>query len=199
MASVCRILVLVAFILSLTACKDLLSQPLNSAVSEIPKKLEGNWLGDDGAQLAIAKTARHGWYEFRYQQGTRHAQGRFVVSYFKSRLIFNLDVASVKLNELPLVNTDSPLYMLLGVSATEKKLSLTPAQMDQFERHLAPYFFASPLNTAVLCRETEALCASSFSSGNLLLPKRARKFNDDFTKKYRKVFPRKKQVVFKRV
>lgn len=196
-----KLLSVVAVILLLTACNDLLSRPLASAnVPESPKVLVGDWSSEDGSkQLTINKDSKQDWYGFHYLDGVKKTEGRFVVSYFKNRMVFNVDLASVRINNNPIVNSEVPVYMLFGAIADEEELRITPAQMDKFEKHFSKYFFASPMNTKVLCAQMQDLCASSFESGNLLLSKRMRKFNDDLVKKFRTIFPNKQQVTFVRV
>ncbi|HEX7764715.1 MAG TPA: hypothetical protein VF433_14045 [Cellvibrio sp.] len=200
MPSPFKILFAVVVLLSLTACKDLLSKPLSSVnVPESPRSLVGDWLSEDGTkQLRIAKAGNQDWYNFSYTEDTKKTEGRFVVAYFKHRMVFNVDLASVRINTRPVVNSEMPVYMLFGAIADDDELRISPAQMDKFEKHFAKYFFASPMNTSALCKQTEEICASSFESGNLLLSKRMRKFNDEFAKKYRTIFPSKHQVVFNR-
>lgn len=201
MLSPFKIILVACLLLSLSACKDLLSKPLASAhVPESPRVLDGSWLSKDGSKrLAINKTAEQGVYQFRYQEGAKTTEGRFVVSYFKARMVFNVDLSTVRINEQLLMNSETPIYMLFGAQADDKELRLTPAQMDKFERNFANYFFATPINSNALCEKTQELCTTHFSSGNVLLSKRMRKFNDEFVKKYRTVFPGKEQVIFKRV
>lgn len=195
-----RIIVALVF-LCLTGCKDLLTKPLGGLdAPDSSPPLVGNWLSESGTErLIITKTGKQDWYSFTYQEQGKKTEGRFIVSYFKRRLVFNVDLASVRINDRPAVSSETPVYMLLGVIADDESLQVSPANMDKFERHFAKYFFASPINTKALCTKTSELCSSSFASGNLLLSKRLRKFNDDFIKKFRTVFPRATQVVFKRV
>lgn len=196
-----KMLFAVVVFLSLTACKDLLSKPLASTrVPESPKVLNGNWLSEDGTKrLAITKEGTQEWYNFSYQEGAKKTQGRFIVTYFKARMVFNVDLSSVRIDEHPVVNSEAPVYMLFGAIENDGDLGVTPAAMDKFEQHFAKYFFASPMNIKDLCDQTLELCTASFTSGNLLFSKRMRKFNDEFLKKYRTIFPNKKQVTFKRV
>jgi hypothetical protein len=202
MLSLFKILFAVVVLLALTACKDLLSKPLaNGSVPESPKLLTGNWLSEDGTtRLAITKAGNQGWYNFSYQESSKKTEGRFIVSYFKHRMVFNVDLASVRIDERQIVNSETPVYMLFGaVTDGDDDLRVTPAQMDKFEKLFAKYFFASPMNTKALCNQTLELCTTSFTSGNLLLSKRMRKFNDEFINKFRTIFPSKNQVIFKRV
>lgn len=202
MLSPLKILFAVVMLLSLSACKDLLSKPLaNGSVPESPRLLAGNWLSEDGTtRLAITKAGNQEWYNFSYQESSKKTEGRFIVSYFKHRMVFNIDLASVRIDDRQIVNSETPLYMLFGaVTDGDDELRITPAQMDKFEQHFAKYFFASPMNTKALCNKALELCTTSFTSGNLLLSKRMRKFNDEFIKKFRTIFPTKKQVTFKRV
>lgn len=187
-------------LLSLTACKDLLSKPLASAnVPDTPRPVAGDWLSEDGSkQLSITKAGNQGWYSFHYTEEAKKTEGRFVVSYFKQRMVFNVDLVSVRINGRPVVNSETPVYMLFGAAVNNENLRVSPAQMDKFEQHFADYFFAYPMNTKNLCNQTLELCTASFTSGNLLLSKRMRKFNDEFMKKFRTIFPSKNQVVFNR-
>ncbi|WP_151058356.1 hypothetical protein [Cellvibrio sp. KY-YJ-3] len=177
-----------------------MSKPLASAnVPDTPRPVAGDWLSEDGSkQLSITKAGNQGWYSFRYTEEAKKTEGRFVVSYFKQRMVFNVDLVSVRINGRPVVNSETPVYMLFGAAVNNENLRVSPAQMDKFEQHFADYFFASPMNTKNLCSQTLELCAASFTSGNLLLSKRMRKFNDEFMKKFRTIFPSKNQVVFNR-
>lgn len=193
------LLVILAFF-SLTACKDLLSKPLASAtVPDLPKPLVGDWLSEDGSKrLSITKGGGQDWYQFRYQEGAKKTEGRFVVSYFKQRMVFNLNLATVRIDNKPVINSDMPVYLLMGAIVDEENLQIAPAQMDKFEKHFADYFYASPIDTKTLCKQAASSCSENFTAGNLLLSKRLRKFNDEFMKKYRTVFPRRDEVVFVR-
>lgn len=193
-----KLLLIVLTLVSLTACKDLLSKPLaSSTVPDSPKPLVGDWLSEDGSKrLNISKGGSQDWYQFRYQEGDKKTEGRFVVSYFNQRMVFNVNLASVRINNRPVINTDMPLYLLVGAMVDAENLQLAPAQMDKFEKHFANYFYASPMDTKVLCKQALETCAENFAAGNMLLSKRMRKFNDEFTKKYRTIFPRREQVAF---
>ncbi len=194
-------LLLVAFILlSLTACKDLLSKPLASAtVPDSPKPLVGDWASEDGSKrLSITKATGQDWYQFRYQEGAKKTEGRFVISYFKQRMVFNVNLATVRVDNRPVINTDMPAYLLMGAILDGESLQVAPAQMDKFEKHFADYFYASPMDTKTLCKQALESCAENFAAGNLLLSKRLRKFNDEFMKKYRTIFPRRDEIAFLR-
>lgn len=191
----------VVALLSLTGCKDLLSKPLASSyVPKAPAPLSGTWLSDDGSKrLTITKTGSQEWYGFSYQEASQKTEGRFMVSYFKARMVFNVDLATLRIDGRQLLMSETPVYMLFGALVNDDGLQVTPAEMDKFEQNFSKYFFATPINTKDLCDNSQELCVTHFASGNLLLSKRMRKFNDDFLKKYRAIFPSKKQVAFKRV
>jgi hypothetical protein len=122
-----------------------------------------------------------------------------VVSYFKRKRVLNIDLASVKVNGAPVVTDSSQAFLMVDATVDDEQLLLTPADMDKFEKHFAQYFFASPIQTEAVCKKDNELCTSTFSSGNVLISKRLRKFNDELIKKYRTVFPYKKRVVFNAV
>lgn len=190
------IAVLVMFLL--TACNDVLNKPLGSMDAPASlEQLEGSWVAEEGgAQLAIVSTNKTDWYGFTYREQGKQTEGRFVVSYFKRKRVLNIDLVSVKVNGVPVVRDSSQAFLMVDAAVDDEQLLLTPADMDKFEKHFAQYFFASPIQAEALCQKDNELCTSTFSSGNVLISKRLRKFNDELIKKYRTVFPSKKQVVF---
>lgn len=185
-------------IFSLAACKDVLNKPLGGMEAPASmEQLDGNWVAEEGgARLDILKTSKTDWYGFSYQEQGKQTEGRFVVAYFKRKRVLNIDLASVKVNGVAVVKDSSQAFLMVDAAVDDEQLLLTPADMDKFEKHFAQYFFASPIQVEGLCKKDNELCTSTFSSGNVLISKRMRKFNDELIKKYRTVFPHKKQVVF---
>lgn len=191
----------VLLMFSLSACKDVLNKPLAGTKAPASmEQLDGSWAAEaGGAKLDIVKTSKTDWYGFTYQEQGKQTEGRFVVSYFKRKRVLNIDLASVKVNGGPVVRDSSQAFLMVDATVDDEQLLLTPADMDKFEKHFAPYFFASPIQVEGLCKKDNEICTSTFSSGNVLISKRMKKFNDEFIQKYRTVFPYKKQVVFNSV
>ncbi|HEY0893838.1 MAG TPA: hypothetical protein VGE32_12335 [Cellvibrio sp.] len=198
MSLLMKAVVPVLLIFSLAACKDVLNKPLGGMEAPASmEQLDGSWVAEEGgARLDILKTSTTDWYGFSYQEQGKQMEGRFVVAYFKRKRVLNIDLASVKVNGVPVVKDSSQAFLMVDATVDDEQLLLTPADMDKFEKHFAQYFFASPIQVEGLCKKDNELCTSTFSSGNVLISKRMRKFNDELIKKYRTVFPYKKQVVF---
>lgn len=196
-----RLFVPVLVMFFLTACKDVLNRPL--AGMDAPASLEqldGNWVAEEGGvQLTIVSTNKADWYGFTYREQGKKTEGHFVVSYFKRKRVLNIDLASVKVNGAPVVRESSQAFLMVDAVIDDEQLLLTPADMDKFEKHFSKYFFASPIQAEALCKKDNELCSSTFASGNVLISKRMSKFDDELIKKYRAVFPYKKQVVFNAV
>jgi hypothetical protein len=198
MSLLMKVVVPVLLIFSLAACKDVLNKPLGGMEAPASmEQLDGSWAAEEGgAKLDIVKTSKTDWYGFNYQEQGKQTEGRFVVSYFERKRVLNIDLATVKVNGAPVVKDSSQAFLMVAATVDDEQLLLTPADMDKFEKHFAQYFFASPIQVEGLCKRDNELCNSTFSSGNVLISKRMRKFNDELIKKYRTVFPYKKQVVF---
>lgn len=198
MSLLMKLVVSVLLMFSLAACKDVLNKPLGGMEAPASmEQLDGNWVAEEGgARLDILKTSKADWYGFTYQEHGKQTEGRFVVSYFKRKRVLNIDLASVRVNGAPVVRDSSQAFLMVDATVDDEQLLLTPADMDKFEKHFSPYFFASPIQVEGLCKKENELCTSTFSSGNVLISKRMKKFNDELIKKYRTVFPYKKQVVF---
>lgn len=197
--SLLKLAVSILLVFSLTACNDVFNRPLSGMdAPSFVKPVEGNWISEaDGSQLDIAKTSKVDWYDFKYQEKDKLTVGKFAVSYFKQRRVLNIDLASVKVNDKPVVSDASQAFLLVGALVDDDELTIIPADMDKFEQNFSKYFFASPIQTEALCKKDNQLCTANFSGGNVLISKRMKKFNDDFLKKYRVVFPSKGEVVFK--
>lgn len=187
-------------LVSLTGCNDVLVKPLASADRPSkPDSLDGVWLAEGkDERVAIRKTAQQDWYQFSWQQGDKLTEGRFVVAYFKFKQVWNIDLTSVKVNGKSVINGTQPAFLLLGAVVDDEELELVPADMEQFEKKFSQYFYASPIMAGSLCVEKNSECTATFTSGNMLMPKRMRKFNDEFGKKYRSIFPGKKKVIYRR-
>lgn len=198
MSLLMKLVVPVLLMFSLAACKDVLNKPLGGMEAPASmEQLDGSWVAEEGGtKLDILKTSKTDWYTFKYQEQAKQTEGRFVVSYFKRKRVLNIDLASVKVNGASIVRDSSQAFLMVDAVVDDEQLLLTPADMDKFEKHFSPYFFASPIQVEGLCKKDNELCTSTFSSGNVLLSKRMKKFNDELIKKYRTVFPYKKQVVF---
>ena len=198
MSLLMRLVVPVLLMFSLAACKDVLNKPLGGMGAPASmEQLDGTWVAEEGgARLDILKTSKTEWYGFNYQQQGKQTEGRFVVAYFKRKRVLNIDLASVKVDGVPVVRDSSQAFLMVDAAVDDEQLLLTPADMDKFEKHFAPYFFASPIQLEGLCKKDNEICTSTFSTGNVLISKRMKKFNDELVKKYRTVFPYKKQVVF---
>lgn len=187
-------------LLSLIGCKDVLNKPLGGM--DKPGNidvLEGRWKAESqDEQLDIVKTGKLDWYQFRWQQKDKLTEGRFALSYFKHKWVFNVDLVSVRVDGVPVVDESQTAFLLVGAKLDDDELLLTPADMEEFEKHFSPYFFASPISASNLCANKNDTCISTFSAGNVLISKRMKKFNDDFIKHYRSVFPSKNQVLYTR-
>lgn len=185
-------------LLLLNGCKDVLNRPLSGI--DRPGSvdtLEGRWRAESREeQLDIAKTSKPDWYQFRWQQKDKLTEGRFALAYFKSKWVFNIDLASVRIDGAAVVDTSQTAFLLVGAKLDDDALLLTPADMEKFEKHFSQYFFASPISVSNLCVNKNDACMSVFSAGNVLMSKRMKKFNDDFIKHYRSVFPSKKQLLY---
>ncbi len=198
MSLLMKLVIPALLILSLTACKDVLNKPLagTKAPASI-QQLDGSWVAEEGgARLDIVKTGKTDWYSFNYQEQGKQTEGRFVVTYFERKRVLNIDLASVKINSNPVVTDSSQAFLMVGAGVDDEQLLLTPADMNKFEKHFADYFFASPIQVEELCNKGNGRCTSTFSSGNVLISKRMKKFNDEFIQKYRTVFPYRKQIAF---
>ena len=191
----------ILLMLSLVACKDILDKPLSGTdAPDSVVQMEGSWVSEtDGSTLDIFKTSKADWFEFKFQEQDKQTVGRFAVSHFKWKRVLNIDLASVQVNGKPVVRDSSQAFLMVGAITDNEQLILVPADMDKFEKHFAQFFFASPIQTETLCKKDNELCTSNFSAGNVLYSKRMKKFNDEFLKKYRTVFPSKNQVVFSSV
>lgn len=196
-----KLVIAVLIMFLLTACNDVLNKPLGGMNAPASlEQLEGSWIAEEGgAQLSIVSTNKTDWYGFTYREQGKQTEGRFVVSYFKRKRVLNINLASVRVNGAPVVRESSQVFLMADAAVDDGQLLLTPADMDKFEKHFAQYFFASPIQAEALCKKDNELCATTFASGNVLISKRMRKFNDELIKKYRAVFPYKKQVVFNAV
>lgn len=198
MSLLMKLAVFVLLVFSLVACEDVLDKPLSgmgAPTSVVP--IEGSWVSEvDGSRLDILNTPKADWYEFKYQEQGKQTAGRFVVSYFERKRVLNIDLASIKVNGMPLVSDATQAFLMVGAVFDDEQLILVPADMDKFEKHFAQYFFASPIQTATLCIKGNELCSANFSAGNVLHSKRMKKFNDELAKKYRTVFPSKNRVAF---
>jgi hypothetical protein len=197
--SLLKLVVSVLLVFSLSACNDVLNKPLSGmAVPSSAEPMDGKWMSETGgSRLDIATTSKADWYDFKFEEKDKLTIGRFTVSYFKQRRVLSIDLASVKVNDQPVVVDSSQAFLIVGALVDDGELIIIPADMDKFEKYFSQYFFATPIKAEALCRKDNQLCASSFSDGNLLLAKRSKKFNDDFYKKYHDIFPGKKKVVFK--
>lgn len=185
-------------LLALAGCKDLLNKPLQGDDADASRySLTGSWVAEEKAtRLELRTTDKADWYQFVVREPNRLIEGRLMVASFKRKLALSVDVASVKLNGEPLVRGDKQGYFLIGAYYDEDELRLTPASKEKFERNFADYFFAAPIETASFCARTNQTCKDTFSEGNLLYSKNRRKFNEDFVKHFRTVFPRRDSVVF---
>ncbi|WP_049629137.1 hypothetical protein [Cellvibrio sp. pealriver] len=187
-------------LLSLMGCKDVLNQPLSTVDRPTdPDSLDGRWMTESKEeQLDIIKTNQEDWYQFKWQQKNKVTEGRFVVSYFKLKRVLNIDLASIKINDKPVVESSQSAFLLAAAFLDDEELTLIPADMEKFEKHFSKYFYASPIMVGSLCVEKHSECTETFTSGNVLMSKRMKKFNDEFVKKYRSVFPGKHKVRYYR-
>ncbi len=188
----------VVVLLALVGCKDLLNKPLQGDDADASRyPLTGNWVADEKAiRLEFKKTDKADWYQFVVREPNRSIEGKLMVASFKRKLALSVDVASVKLNGEPLVRNDNQGYFLIGAYYEEDEIRLVPVSIEKFERNFADYFFAAPIETASFCERTNQTCKETFSEGNLLYSKNRRKFNEDFVKHFRTIFPRRDSVAF---
>lgn len=196
----CIKMLCVTALLSLVGCNDVLNKPLVTVDRpNNPDTLVGHWIAESGSeQVDIMETNQEDWYQFKWQQKDKVTEGRFVVAYFKLKRVLNIDLASIKVNGKPVADASQSAFLLMGAYVDDDELQLIPADMEKFEKHFSKYFYASPIMVGSLCIEKKSECTETFTSGNVLMSKRMKKFNDDFIKQYRSVFPSRQQVLFTR-
>ena len=187
-----------AVILSFVGCKDVLTKPLTTLDRpNSPESLEGVWVAQSSdEQLEIRKTNQADWYQFKWQQKERITEGRFVVAYFSRKQVLNIDLTSVRVDGQSVVTESQSAFLLVGAFLDSEEMRLVPADMKRFEQHFAKYFYASPIIVGDLCANKNPECMTSFDAGKMLIAKRSRKFNDDFVKQFRSIFPRKQQIIY---
>ncbi|WP_152600113.1 hypothetical protein [Cellvibrio mixtus] len=193
-----RWLVGIVFVLLLGGCKDVLNKPLEGQEDDLSRYVfVGNWVAEDkNIRLELKKTDKSGWYQFTVQEPERLVEGKVKVAGFKRKLAVSVEMASLRVNGEPLVRDDKQAYFLVGVYYDDDELRIAPADMGKFERNFSDYFFAVPIETAAFCIRGNENCKKTFTSGNLLVSKNRRKFNEDFVKHFRTVFPRSESIVF---
>lgn len=193
-----RWLVGIVFVLLLGGCKDVLNKPLEGQEDDLSRYVfVGNWVAEDkNIRLELKKADKSGWYQFTVQEPERLVEGKVKVAGFKRKLAVSVEMASLRVNGEPLVRDDKQAYFLVGVYYDDDELRIAPADMGKFERNFSDYFFAVPIETAAFCIRGNENCKKTFTSGNLLVSKNRRKFNEDFVKHFRTVFPRSESIVF---
>lgn len=186
------------FVLLLSGCKDLLNKPLEGeAVDRTRYALAGNWeSAAKGIHLSLSKTNQEDWYKFAITEPNRAIEGRLKIAYFKRKLALSVDAVSLRINGEPLIREDRQGYFLVGMYYDEDELRIVPADMEKFERKYAECFFAAPIDLASFCPRNNPVCKDTFASGNVLLSRNRRQFNQDFIKHFRTIFPRRKSVIF---
>lgn len=191
-------LVSVICVLLLGGCKDLLNKPLEGEEKDLSRyALEGKWVAKEkNTYLELKETDKPGWFVFTLQEPGRVLEGKVMVAGFKWRLALNIDLASLTINGESLTREGQQAYFLVGAYFSDDELRIVPADMATFEHNFSGYFFASPLETASLCSKTSDTCKNTFTGGNLLYSKNRGKFNKDFVKHFRAIFPRRDSVIF---
>lgn len=187
-------------LLLLGGCKDLLNKPLVGSEADISRyQLVGSWeVEEKNTRLELKGTNTPDWFQFMLHESNRLIEGKAKVASFKRKLVFSVDIASVKVNGEPLVREDRQGYLLIGLYYSDEELRFAPASMEKFERNFADYFFAAPIGVDSFCTKTNEVCKSTFTAGNLLYSKERRKFTEDFAKRFRTIFPRRNSTVFVR-
>lgn len=185
-------------VLLLAGCKDLLNKPLEGESADRARyALAGNWVSAArDIHLSLSKTNQEDWYKFVSKEPNRVMEGRVKVAYFKRKIALSVDASSLRINGELLIREDRQGYFLVGMYYEEDELRIVPADMERFEHNYADYFFAAPISVATFCARENTVCKDTFASGNLLLSKNRRKFNQDFIKHFRTIFPRRESVVF---
>ncbi len=187
-------------LLLLGGCKDLLNKPLVGSEADISRyQLVGSWETEEkNTHMELKATDKPDWFQFMLHESNRLIEGKAMVASFKRKLVFSVDIASVRINGEPLVREDRQGYLLIGAYYSDEELRLVPASMEKFEQNFADYFFAAPIEVASFCARTNEVCKSTFMAGNLLYSKERRKFTEDFARRFRTVFPRRDSTVFVR-
>jgi hypothetical protein len=188
----------VVLVFMLGGCKDLLNKPLAGNDADASRyNIEGHWFAkSNDTHLELKKTDKAGWYQFSVREPKQVIEGKVMVAYFKNKLALSVDMATLKIDGELLAREDKQAYFLIGAYYSDDELRIAPADMEKFERNFADYFFAAPIEISGFCIKTSAICKNTFTSGNLLYSKNRRKFNEDFEKHFRTVFPRRDSVIF---
>ncbi len=189
---------LLVAVLLLGGCKDLLNAPLKGDGKSTTKyQLAGTWIEEGkGTQLELKKMPEPDWFQFVMREPDRMIEGKLMVAAFKYKLALSVDVASLTINGEPLVREGKQGYFLVGAYYSDDELRIVPVNARKFERNFADYYFATPIDPASFCPRTNAMCKNTFTGGHVLSPKNRRKFNEDFERYFRTVFPRSDSAVF---
>jgi hypothetical protein len=191
-------LLLSGFLIILTGCYDLVSQPLGGMGGENAIfSIEGNWVEKSkNHSLEIMATDESDEFTFTYNENGKIWKGLVEAAYYEKRVVLNLDLASLTLNGDKLIQPSETMYLLIGLYFRGDKLYLIPADMQKFKKIMSEHFFAAPIKEARSCVANNEICKQHFSNGYLLSPSKSKKFDEKFHKSFPKIFPSDQAIIF---
>lgn len=194
-----KYLIVVLMSISLWGCYDVINQPVGGKGGEAAIfSIAGNWVEKTKkTSLQIVETSQSDQFSFVYQENGRIWKGMVEASYYGEQVALNLDLLTLSLNDKKLIWADEPLFLLIGAYFKGDDLYIIEADMKQFRRSLAQFFYANPFEPGKFCVKSEDdLCKKSFADKYVLSPKNSKKFNDEFDKKFKRIFPKEKALIF---
>lgn len=187
---------------SLLGCYDVINRPLSGKGGESAIfSIAGNWLEKEKkTSLKIMETSAADQFSFIYEENGQVWKGEVETSYYGEKVVLNLDLLTLTLNDKKLIWADEPLFLLVGAYFKNHDLYIIEADMKKFRKTLSKYFYANLFETGKFCVANQGdLCKKSFTDKYVLSPKNSEKFNHDFDRGFSKIFPKNNALIFESI
>lgn len=184
--------------LPLVSHADLLTQTLSGKGGEAAIfSIAGHWVDEkNNLDLQLFETAQSDEFKFIYTENNNSWKGLLETSYYDSRVVLQVDLTKLTLNDKPVIQLSQPVYLMFG-GFKIKKDEFKIAYLDQssFRKLLGKHFYASELEGK--CTDATSICKAEFSKHYMLSPKNTADMNKEFSNRFGKVFPKKTAKLFK--
>ncbi len=198
MSLILRFSLLLLCCLPLVSRADLLTQTLSGKGGEDAIfSIAGHWVDEkNNLDLQLFETAQSDEFRFIYTENDNSWKGLLETSYYDSRVVLQVDLTKLTLNDKSVIQLTQPVYLMFGAFKI-KKDELKIAYLDQssFRKLLGKHFYASELEGK--CTDATSICKEEFTKHYMLSPKNSADMNKEFSNRFGKVFPKKTAKLFK--
>lgn len=182
--------------LPLVSRADLLTQTLSGRGGEAAIfSIAGHWVDEKNKlNLQLIETTESDEFKFIYTENNNSWKGLLETSYYEGRVVLQVDLTKLTLNDKSVIQLTQPVYLMFGGSKRKNEFQISYLDQSSFRKLLGKYFYASELKGK--CTEVTSICKEELNKHYMLSPKNTADMNKEFSSRFNKVFPKKTAKLF---